>query len=76
MAPVANQKEMTKSKTIGILCCLLLCTVCFAQGSRLIVDQSGKGNFTSVQAAINSLPDSAATPRTIFIKKGTYTEKI
>ena len=43
---------------------------------KLIVDASGNGNFLSIQAAINSLTDSAAKPRTIFIKKGIYKEKI
>ena len=43
---------------------------------KIIVDQNGKGNFRSIQDAINSLPDSSALPRTIFIKDGTYSEKI
>jgi pectinesterase len=42
----------------------------------LVVDLDGKGDFTSIQAAINSLSDSSATPRTIHINKGTYHEKI
>jgi pectinesterase len=40
------------------------------------VDPKGHGDFKTVQGAINSLPDSSATPRIIFIKKGTYQEKI
>lgn len=47
----------------------------FAQ-QRVVVDQSGKGDFKSIQGAINSLPDSSATPRTIFIRKGIYNEKL
>ena len=43
---------------------------------KIIVDANGKGNFTTIQAAINSLSDSAASPRIIFIKKGVYKEKI
>jgi len=43
---------------------------------KIIVDKSGRGNFTSIQDAINSLPDSAAKPRIIFIKNGIYAEKI
>lgn len=42
----------------------------------LVVDTQGRGSFKSIQAAINSLPDSAATDRVILIKKGTYNEKI
>jgi pectinesterase len=43
---------------------------------KIIVDAAGKGNFTSIQLAINSLSDTAAKPRIIFIKKGIYKEKI
>lgn len=42
----------------------------------LTVSQDGKGDFTSIQDAINMLPDSSATPRTIHIKPGRYNEKI
>lgn len=44
--------------------------------SKIIVDLKGRGDFTSVQAAINSLSDSSSTPRVIFVRKGTYSEKI
>ncbi len=43
---------------------------------KITVDINGKGDYTSIQAAINSLPDTAAAPRLIFIKKGIYREKI
>jgi pectinesterase len=43
---------------------------------KIIVDASGKGDFVSIQSAINSLSDSALQPRIIFIKKGIYKEKI
>jgi len=42
----------------------------------IVVSASGKGNFRTVQEAINSLPAHAAQPRTILIKNGTYQEKI
>ncbi|HEY0676829.1 MAG TPA: pectinesterase family protein, partial [Chitinophagaceae bacterium] len=70
--------------TIWLYCVLSFC--CFLQcaasrpeaenGKRIIVSLDGKGNFRSIQAALNSLPDSAALPTTIFIKKGLYKEKI
>jgi pectinesterase len=44
--------------------------------TRITVSHDGSGNFRSIQGAINSLPDSSATPRTIYIKKGIYAEKI
>lgn len=44
--------------------------------SRIVVAADGSGDFRTVQGAINSLADSSATPRTIYIKKGTYAEKL
>lgn len=43
---------------------------------RIVVSKDGTGDFKSIQAAINSLTDSSTVPRTIFIKKGVYKEKI
>src|SRR5215217_1993248 len=76
MAVAASKIEMKKSRTILTFFCLSLWAFSWAQGNQLIVDQIGNGNFTSIQEAINSLPDSSANPRIIFIKKGTYAEKI
>lgn len=42
---------------------------------KIIVAADGSGDYKTVQGAINSLPDSSAKPRTIFIRKGTYAEK-
>jgi pectinesterase len=47
-----------------------------AKGKVITVALSGKADFRSIQEALNSLPDSAATPNIIAIAKGTYTEKI
>lgn len=68
-----------KADSLNRLCFLMACLswqISFADVKRLIVDKSGKGDFSSVQAAIASLSDSASTPRLIFIKKGIYHEKI
>jgi pectinesterase len=43
---------------------------------KIIVDQNGHGDFKSIQGAINSLPDSALSPRIIFIRNGVYAEKL
>lgn len=51
-------------------------TFCFSQIKKIVVDINGKGDFKSIQAAINSLTDSSANARAIFIKNGTYNEKI
>lgn len=55
---------------------LLAGTAVIAQQSPVVVDASGKGDFTSIQAAINSLPREAKTPRVIRIRNGVYREKI
>jgi len=47
-----------------------------AGSDRIVVDPAGGGNFTTIQDAINSLPDEAPAPRHIFIRKGIYHEKI
>ncbi len=44
--------------------------------NKIIVDANGKGRFTTIQETINSLPDSSISANTIYIKKGTYHEKI
>jgi unsaturated rhamnogalacturonyl hydrolase len=47
-----------------------------ANSQTLVVDAAGHGDFTTVQAAINSLPDSAPVPRRIVIRNGIYHEKL
>ncbi len=54
---------------------MLLSATVFAQ-KVIVVAQDGSGNFKSIQEAINSLPVEAAEQRVIFIKKGTYREKL
>ncbi len=44
--------------------------------NKIIVAADGTGNFTSIQAAINSLPNSSDTQRIIYIKQGSYHEKV
>ena len=48
----------------------------FSLAQAIVVDVSGKGNFKTIQAAINSLSDSSTKPRTVFIKNGIYNEQI
>ncbi|EPR09370.1 pectinesterase family protein [Ruminiclostridium papyrosolvens] len=42
----------------------------------MVVAKDGGGNYTTVQAAINSVPSNSQTRTTIYIKNGTYKEKI
>lgn len=55
---------------------LLLCLRVSAQTPDFVVAQDGTGDFTTVQAAINAVPDFRKQRTTLFIKAGTYTEKI
>lgn len=41
-----------------------------------VVDQGGRGDFRTVQEAINAVPDFRKKQTTIFIKKGIYKEKL
>jgi pectinesterase len=47
-----------------------------ATQKKIIVSQDGKGDFKTIQGAINSLSDSSKTPRIIFIRNGVFKEKI
>lgn len=42
----------------------------------ITVDKNGGGNFKTIQEAINSIPDTAAQDRIIYIKNGRYDEKL
>ncbi|GAA4353219.1 hypothetical protein GCM10023185_13650 [Hymenobacter saemangeumensis] len=55
---------------------LLLPALTFGQVGRFVVAQDGSGDFRTVQEAINAVPDFRKNVTTIFIKKGTYKEKL
>jgi pectinesterase len=57
---------------------ILLATCILAQQDQkiILVDLNCKGDYRSIQGAINSLEDSSAIPRIIHIKNGVYREKI
>lgn len=61
---------------MGLLWLILLANCLQAQQVLLVVDKEGKGDFRSIQDAINSLPDTANEQRVIYIKNGTYAEKV
>ena len=52
------------------------CTVSAYAQKPVVVSLDGKGDYKTIQGAINSLSDSAASPRTIYIKNGVYREKV
>lgn len=56
---------------------LLFRTMLFAaERADIIVAKDGSGQFTSIQAAINSIPQNNSQQVVIFIKRGTYNEKL
>ena len=64
------------NKQAVILCGLMMIMAAVKAQTKIIVDATGKGAFRTIQGAINSLSDSSATPRIIFIRKGIYSEKL
>lgn len=64
-------------KKISSLCAamLIMATGSFAQ-EQVTVALDGSGDFRSIQEAVNSLPAEAKEQRIVFIKSGTYNEKI
>ena len=47
-----------------------------AESANFVVAKDGTGHFSSVQAAINAVPDYRRKQTVIFIKNGTYNEKL
>lgn len=47
-----------------------------ADATWITVAADGSGDFATVQGAIDSIPDGNTTPRTIYIRKGTYFEEV
>lgn len=64
-------------KTVAIISSIILffCITVTAQ-HRIVVAADGSAKFKTIQGALNSLAETDDKPRTIFIKNGTYHEKI
>jgi pectinesterase len=54
---------------------LLIASVSHAQ-KKIVVSADGKGDHKTIQGAINSLPVTGTSPHVIYIRKGTYHEKL
>ncbi|HEX5651849.1 MAG TPA: pectinesterase family protein [Chitinophagaceae bacterium] len=63
-------------RRIWMILLLIHCWQIHTAQTRLIVDAGGKGDYKTIQGAINNLPDSSAAPRVIHIKNGVYREKL
>lgn len=60
-----------------MICLMSTCSlITNAANKPIVVDINGKADFTSIQDAINSLPEKATEHRIIFIRNGIYREKI
>lgn len=64
-------------KLFSIFSILLLSLLSFKTADKtIVVSKDGKGNFTTVQQAINAIENGSSTRTKILIKAGTYKEKI
>lgn len=64
-------------KTLSIFSIVLLSLLSFKTNDKIIVvSKDGKGNFTTVQQAIDAVENSSSTRTKILIKAGVYKEKI
>jgi pectinesterase len=65
-----------KQLLLGLFVCLLVQSAVAAPKYDIVVAKDGSGQYTSVQAAINAIPDSSTKTTVVYIRKGTYKEKI
>jgi pectinesterase len=63
-------------KIIAILFLLAAHTTLNAQGKKVVVALDGSGDFQTIQAAVNAMPDHSLLRLTIIVKPGTYSEKL
>ncbi|KAJ8505861.1 hypothetical protein OPV22_006747 [Ensete ventricosum] len=60
----------------SLSCCVFSTDGAASIARVIIVDQSGQGNFTTLRSAIDSIPDGNSQWIQIYIKQGTYREKV
>lgn len=67
---------MNVLKSFFLAACLLVCALPM-NGFDIVVAQDGSGHFTTVQEAINAVPDFRKSGRTtILIRRGVYHERV
>jgi pectinesterase len=64
-----------KNLLAGLIFCLSFLSL-NAQPKKLVVAQDGSGNYKSVQAAFDAVPDNNEKPVLIYVKNGIYEEKL
>ncbi len=67
---------MKHGRSYSLVILGLLAGISTLAQKKIIVSVTGKNDFISIQAAINSLSDSSDQPRIIYIKEGFYREKL
>lgn len=67
---------MAGGKVYYLLAVLMTVAVNVNGQKKITVDAQGKGDFKTIQEALNSLNDSSSVATVIFIRNGTYNEKI
>lgn len=67
-----------KLKFLSIFSVVVISLLSFKinEGKTIIVSKDGKGNFTTIQEAINSVEEGKTVRTKIIVKPGTYREKI
>ncbi|MCY0967497.1 pectinesterase family protein [Chryseobacterium wangxinyae] len=67
-----------KIKFISLFSVVVISLLSFKinEGKTIIVSKDGKGNFTTIQEAINSVEEGKTARTKIIVKPGTYREKI
>jgi pectinesterase len=63
-------------RVVLVIVCLLFNLVAAAQQKKLVVAQDGSGDYTSVQEAIDAIPAFPVGGVEVFVKNGTYREKV
>lgn len=63
-------------KKVIIIIAMLASAITANAQKRIIVAQDGSGNYKTLQEAINAVPDMSGAVTEIFIKAGTYKERI
>ncbi|MBX2966329.1 MAG: pectin esterase [Cyclobacteriaceae bacterium] len=70
-----NNSGLFSLRLLPVAYCLLA-VISTTDAQKIIVAKDGSGDFTSIQAAVNSLPDHSPSRLTIHIKSGVYKEKL
>lgn len=69
-------KQFNSLFTLVLLLMVTLVAKAQPNAPDIVVSRDGKGDFTSIQEAIMSVRDYKPTRTTIYVKRGTYNEKV